>query len=63
MLVHRSRELRAMPGVGDLVVDVLFRARSPEEAGAVAERRLQERRAAGAAVDAERTWRPRANDA
>ena len=57
VLVHRARGVRAMPGVTDLAVDVLFRARSPGEAGAVAERRLQERRAARTAVDAERAWR------
>ena len=57
LLVHRSRQIRAMPGVTDLAVDVLFKTRSPGEAGTVAERRLQERRAARAAVDAERAWR------
>jgi hypothetical protein len=57
LLVHRSRRIRAMPGVSDLAVDVLLRMRSPGEAGTVAERRLQERRAARAAVDAERAWR------
>jgi hypothetical protein len=57
VLVHRARRIRAMPGVGDLVVDVLFRTRSPGEAGAVAEHRLRELRAARAAVEAERAWR------
>ena len=57
VLVHRSRRIRAMPGVTDLAVDVLLRTRSPGEAGTVAERRLQERRAARADVEAERAWR------
>jgi hypothetical protein len=58
VLVDRSRRIRAMPGVTDLAVDVLFRTRSPQEAAAVAERRLRDRTAARAAVDAERDWRP-----
>lgn len=58
VLVHRSRRIRAMPGVTDLVVDVLFRTRSPQEAAAVAERRLRDRGAARATVEAEQTWRP-----
>ena len=57
VLAHRSRRIRAMPGVTDLAVDVLFRTRSPGEAGTVAERRLQNRRAARAVVEAERGWR------
>jgi hypothetical protein len=58
VLAHRSRRIRALPGVADLALDVMFRTRSPGEAGTVAERRLQERRAAGAVVEAERAWRP-----
>ena len=58
VLVHRSRRLRAMPGVGDLAVDVLLRTRGPAEAEAVAERRLLDRRAAAASIEAERAWRP-----
>jgi hypothetical protein len=58
VLAHRSRRIRAMPGVTDLAVDVLFRTRSPHEAGAVAERRLEDRRAARATVEAEESWRP-----
>jgi len=58
VLAHRSRRIRAMPGVTDLAVDVLFRTRSPQEAAAVAERRLRDRRAAHATVEVEQTWRP-----
>jgi hypothetical protein len=47
-----------MPGVTDLAVDVLFRTRSPQEAAAVAERWLRDRRAAHATVEVEQTWRP-----
>lgn len=62
VLAHRSRSIRAMPGIGDLTVDVLFRVRSPGEARVVAERRLQDRRAARDVVAAERAWRPPQRD-
>lgn len=58
VLVHRSRSVRALPGLGDLAVDVMFRTRDPSEVGVVAARRLEEKAAARAALERERTWRP-----
>lgn len=58
VLVHRSRRIHAIPGVGDLVVDVMFKTRGPAEARAVAAERLQEKTAARHAVERERAWRP-----
>lgn len=57
VLVQRSRRIRAMPGVGDVALDVLFKVRGPAEALDVGERRLHEKAAARAVVRRERAWR------
>ena len=60
VLVHRSRAIRALPGVADLALDVAFRTRGPAEAADVGWRRLAERSAAQKTVANERSWRPSA---
>jgi len=47
-----------MPGIGDLVIDGLFKVRGPREVADVATDRLQEKAAARSVVDRERRWRP-----
>ena len=59
LLVHRSRRIRAMPGIGDLALDVMFRTRGPAEARAVAADRLLNKAAARSQLDRERAWRTR----
>ena len=58
VLVQRSRRIRAMPGVADLAVDVVFKARGPSEARAVAADRLIEKARARQSLERERDWRP-----
>ena len=57
LLVHRSRQIRAMPGAGELVLDVALKVRGPREAGAIAADRLLEKAAARQVVAQERSWR------
>jgi hypothetical protein len=61
-LVHRERAIRALPAVGDPIVEGWLRARSPQGAFDEAVRRHRERSAARAAVEAERGWRPTTED-
>lgn len=58
VLAHRSRRIRAIPGVGELALDVMFKVRGPAEARAIGAERLQEKAAARAALERERAWRP-----
>lgn len=57
-LVHRRRDLAAMPGPGAPLIDGWLRVRSPENAVDEAIRRAYERRLARAVVEAEQDWRP-----
>jgi len=58
VLVHRSRRIGAMPGIGGLALDVVFRTRGPAEALAVATERLERKRAEQAQLMRELSWRP-----